>query len=430
MTAADVRTEHPVLPPGFRLVEGIPDDRYPEWLDHWLGIFGNPVSSDPDMVQFYRGTHPAERGYAIDTDDGFVATNMCLDRELTVPGGRTVPAAAGTGGSSHPTVARRGLMRLTADLMTRRAVDEGKAVMAGGASEWPIYGRFGSGPTSWCESVEVDVLGAGLRDEVPGADLRPRRVAGAEARDLARTLFHRHALQTPGEVVPPPCYWERLAGNPVSWQLESALAMTPPGAGARFNVAVEDRGLVTYRIIPNWTAEMAPQSTLHVVDLLAADQEAEGALWRHLFAVDLVATVQAWRLPVDSPLRWWVRDGRRIRSRRQDALWLRPLDICQLLSARAWACPGTLTLTIHDRLGYAAGTYRLVVDGVDGVCERTTAEADLEMDVDSMGAILLGGTSAISLARSGRIRAADPRKAHLWDTMATPDRAPHISYWF
>lgn len=422
----------PNLPAGLRLVEGIPDDRYPEWLDCWLGVFGGPIGSDPDMVDFYRRNYPPERGYAIAAEDGaYVATNMSVGRDLVLPGGQVVPAAAGTGGSAHPAAARQGLMRTTADMQTQRAVDEGKAIMVGGASEWPIYGRFGVGPATWCDAVEIDVQAAGLREDVPGADLRVGRVAVEEAREQARTLYSRQALTTPGEVIPPAAYWDRIADTQLGAQLEQSLALGMPGGGPLYCAGIPGRGLVTYRIIPNWTPESAPNCTLHVIDFLALDAEAEGALWRHLFSVDLVREIHVWRLAVDSPLRWLVADARRIRARRQDALWLRPLDVPLLLSSRRWACDGALTLAVHDRLKFAEGTFQLRVEDGKAVCEPSTStDADLTMDVSSLGAILLGGTPAVSLALSGRIQAAEPRSAYLWDVMASPERAPHISYWF
>jgi predicted acetyltransferase len=278
------------------------------------------------VVDFYRKTHPPERAVAVvDSDDCYVATNMSMDRDMVLPGGWTLPAAACTGGSTHPALARRGLMRATLELMTQRADDEGKAVMGGGASEWALYGRFGIGPCSWSDSVEIDVQQAGLRDDVPGGDPRVDPVDGARARELAETIYLAQCGATPGELLHPACYWDRLVGSPSYDRIESVLAMTPPGAGPRIAVAVADRGLVTYRIIPNWTPQSAPHCTLHVIDFLAADAEAAGALWRHLFSVDLVRVISAWRLPVDSPIRWWVRDARRITARRQDGLWIRRL---------------------------------------------------------------------------------------------------------
>ncbi|MEV0401538.1 GNAT family N-acetyltransferase [Actinoallomurus sp. NPDC050550] len=419
----------PTLPAGFGMVEGVPEERYQEWLDCWLGAFGSPPGADEAMVGFYRRTHPPERAIAIYDDGGYVATNTSLHRDFVLPGGATVPMAACTGGSCHPTLTRRGLMSVTLDRLHRRAAEEGKALCAGGVSEWPIYRRFGYGPATWYDSVEIDVRRTRLRDDVPGEGVRPRRVEGAEAREVARRVYTRQAATTPGEVVPPDCFWDRLAMDPGSPELEMMLALSGPG-GPRHCAAIGDRGLVSYRIMPDWTDEQAPNNVLQVIDFLAADDETAGALWRHLFSIDMIGEIHVWRLPVDDPLRWWAVDARWIRTRPKDGMWLRLIDVPRLLSARTWSADGALTLRVHDDQGYAEGTYRLEAGAGTGSCARDTATPDLEMDVSALGAILLGGTSAAGMARSGRIQAKDPRHVRLWDTMATPERAPFISYWF
>ncbi|WP_117360435.1 GNAT family N-acetyltransferase [Actinomadura logoneensis] len=416
------------LPSGMRLVE-VTGDRYSEWLDAWLGAFASPPGGDPAVVDFYRRTHPPERAIAIDDGTGYVATNSSQHRDLVLPGGAAVPLAACTGGSCHPTLRRRGLMRATLLRLHERAVEEGKPIAAGGVSEWPIYWRFGYGPATSYNALDIDVKGVGWRSDAPGGDLEVRRVDGAEARTLAQSIYERQAPGTPGEVVPPSCYWDRLAHDPADARLEQMLAIGMGGA-PRDHVAVGDRGLVSYRITSDWAPETTPQNIVHVIDLLAVDAEAAAALWRYLLSIDMVARVQVWYSPVDNPLTWWVADARKLRARRHDGLWLRPLDVPALLEARGWAADGALTLRVHDPEGYTGGTFRLEAEDGKATCRRTTAEPDLEMQVAAVGSILLGGTAATDLARGGRISAPDPRAAQLWDTMATPERAPYISYFY
>jgi len=416
------------LPAGFNLVE-VTEDRYSEWLDCWLGTFGYPPGDDKEIVDFYRGTHPPERAIAIEDDAGYVATNASLHRDLVLPGGNTVPLAACTGGSCHATLRRHGLMKATLHRLHERAVEEGKAIAAGGSTEWPIYWRFGYGPGTYYNSLEVDARGVGWRSDAPGGDVEVRRVTGKEARDLAQSVYARQAARTPGEVIPPPAYWDRLVMDPTSSRLEQLLAVGA-GGGPRVCVAAEDRGLVTYRVIGDWAPETTPRNTIHVIDFLAADTEAAAALWRFLLSIDMVATVQVWYAPVDNPLVWWVNDARKLRARRHDGVWLRPLDVPTLLEARGWACDGALTIRLHDPEGYADGTFRLEVDAGHGTCRRSTAEPDMEMQVAAVGSMLLGATAATDLARGGRIQARDDRFPRLWDTMATPERAPYISYYY
>ncbi|MFC0031654.1 GNAT family N-acetyltransferase [Micromonospora chaiyaphumensis] len=416
------------LPAGMRLVE-VTEERYGEWLDSWLGAFASPPGDDPEVVDFYRRTHPPHRAIAITDEAGYVATNASLHRDLVLPGGRTVPLAACTGGSCHPTLRRKGLMKATLHRLHERAVEEGKPIAAGGVSEWPIYWRFGYGPATWYNSLNIDVRGVGWRADAPDGDLPVRRVSGKEARDLAQSVYERQAARTPGEVIPPSCYWDRLAMDPTNPRLEQMLAIGGGGA-PRACVAVEDRGFVSYRITSDWAPETTPRNMLQVIDFLAVDAEAAATLWRYLLSVDMVATIQVWYAPVDNPLAWWVTDARKLRAQRHDGVWLRPLDVPTLLEARGWAGDGALTLRVHDPEGHTDGTFRLDVDAGQATCRRSTAEPDLEMHVAAVGAILLGGTAATDLARGGRIVARDPRCAQLWDTMATPERAPYISYFY
>jgi predicted acetyltransferase len=419
---------NPTLPPGLTFVEGIPDGRYVEWLDCWLTALAQPLGADPAVLEFYRRTFPPQRGLAIEDECGYVATNIFVDTELVLPGGARVPAAIGTGGFCHPTQTRRGLMSVMLDRLYERAVAEGRALCADWPSEWLIYRRFGHGPAAWYDSMRIDVRRAGLREETPGAGIRLRRVDGAEARDTARAVFTKKSETTPGELIPPAGFWDRLTIDPSSATLDALCTLGEFAGGARQCVAFEQRGFVSYRIASGWTTEHAPDGILQVVDFLATDPEAAGALWRHLFSIDLVSEIQVPRLPTDDPLRWWVTDARWLRSRRKDGMWLRLLDVPAVLAGRTWAADGVLTLCVHDERGWAAGTYRLEADKGAGTCVRTTAEPDLELDVSVLGAILLGGTSAAGLHRAGRIAAADADRVRLWDAMATPERAPFLSY--
>jgi predicted acetyltransferase len=418
------------LPPGYELVEGVADERYPEWLECWLTALGTPGAGAPAVVDFYRRFYPPQRAIAIYDERGCVTTNISLDSALVLPGGATVPLAAGTGACCHPTLTRRGLSSVTLDRLHRRAAEEGKALFAGTPTEWPLHQRVGYGPATWYESAEIEVRATGLRDDTPGKGIRPYRIAGEPARDAAHRVYTRQAAATPGEVLFPAAFWDRLLGEPCSTTLEETLWLTPAGAGPRQCAVIEDRGFVSYRIASAWTPQQAPDGVLHVIDFLATDIEAAGALWRHLFSIDLISEIHVRRLPTDDPLRWWVDDARRIRTRLKDGLWLRVMDVPRLLEARTWSSDGVLTLRIHDDQGYAAGTYRLEIADGKGTCTRTTGTPDLDMDVSVLGSILLGGTSAASMERSGRLRTRERHHALVWDAAATPERAPFLSYWF
>lgn len=330
------------------------------------------------------------------------------------------------------TVRRQGLLSAMLSEIHRSALERGCPLAGGPPSEWSIYGRFGYGPATWVDSLNIDVRAAGWRPDAAGNDLPVRRIAPKEACDLARTLHSEVAKVAPGEVTPPPVYWDRFLLDEIAQsRIDMKIGVAGKVGGLRRCVAVQDRGLAMYRLQPARTAQGTPLSTLLVTDLLAIDDQATAALWKHLLSVDLVAEVHVPRVSTDHPLRWWVTDARHLRPLRRDGLWLRPLDVPFLLEKRQWAAGGTLTLAIHDKQGFAEGTYILEVDGTRASCRRgSDTEPDLEMDVSTLGSLLLGGTAATGMARSGRIVARDIRSAQRWDAMATPESAPFFSYSF
>lgn len=234
-----------------------------------------------------------------------------------------------------------------------------------------------TGLPPWFDVLDIDARAVGWRDDAPSCELRPRRIVGEEARTLAHALHARQATATPGEVLRPASYWNRFTQGRSSGRLDAALGLGSDAAGSLQCVAVGERGLVAYRITSRWSADATPRGTVVVTDVLATDVEAAAALRWHLLGVDLVTDIHFPRVPVDDPVRWWVADACRLRPRRLDGLWLRPLDVPQLLEARRWSGSGALTLAVHDREGYAEGTFRLDVDAGRASCQRTSGE---EMD--------------------------------------------------
>jgi predicted acetyltransferase len=109
--------------------------------------------------------------------------------------------------------------------------------------------------------------------------------------------------------------------------------------------------------------------------------------------------------PVDEPLWLALTDPRAVRLTPTDSLWTRLVDVAAALNARSYACDADVVIAVADDFcAWNAGRYRLSADG----CERTRAAADLELDVGSLAAAYLGGTTLHSLAAAGRVRELTP----------------------
>lgn len=108
-----------------------------------------------------------------------------------------------------------------------------------------------------------------------------------------------------------------------------------------------------------------------------------------------------------------------------DGVWARVLDTTAVLAARRYAVQVDAVLQVRDPDGYAGGRFRRR-GGPDGAdCVPTDAAPDLALDVPALGALALGGTRAHTLARAGRITAADPTVLRRIDAACLADRDPY-----
>src|SRR5207302_9785149 len=108
-------------------------------------------------------------------------------------------------------------------------------------------------------------------------------------------------------------------------------------------------GFAVDRIKLGWVAS-GPNGALRLEMLVAATAEAYAALWRHLLDVDLMARVSAEMRPVDEPLRFLLADSRQPKTRIEDGIWLRLVDVPTALAGRRYAAEGRLTLRVRDAL--------------------------------------------------------------------------------
>jgi predicted acetyltransferase len=175
--------------------------------------------------------------------------------------------------------------------------------------------------------------------------------------------------------------------------------------------------------------------TLTVEHLCAATDDALVALWHHVLDQDLVSTVLAYR-PVDEPLEWMVSNPRAVRTTdRREHLWLRVLDVPAALTARRYAATDRVLLRVTDALSFATGDWMLET-APDGSATVAALAGDLhdaaiiDLGVEALGSLLLGGTSANALRLGGRLAEGSPGSAARLDAVLRPARAPHLSTWF
>lgn len=351
-----------------------------------------------------------------------VATFASWVADLTLPGGAALPACAISGVTVAPTHRRRGLLRSLMGGELRAAAGLGVPIAALTVSESGIYGRFGFGPAVAAASWRIDVRRAGWIGPVaPGRiDFIPRE----RARELVGQLYDRIRLGSAGEL--------GLAGDHADRKTRTRPDAEKAGELRALQYRSPDGavdGVVTYTVAGNH--EDFAASTLRVVSLIAATDEAYAGLWRFLLSMDLIGTIEADELSVDEALWWMIADQRAARITLSDHHYLRILDVPIVLAARRYDRADRVVLDVDDPLGFTTGRYVLTTD-TDGAGTVTAGDGEPEdlvvrLGVTELSAILLGGVSPATLARAGHVHTADPaRVARLF---AWPV-APRLSYGY
>ncbi|PJJ72288.1 putative acetyltransferase [Diaminobutyricimonas aerilata] len=355
-----------------------------------------------------------------------VATVSSWPMQLTVPGRRDVTAWAISSVTVSATHRRRGIARnmLEGELRTARELGIPLAMLT--VSEATIYGRYGFGPANRQSPYEVDTKRVRWTGPVPEG--RVHYVNRDDFVENGPAVAERQRLDVPGEVERWPMWWRRRAGliEPDSEQSRRIRV-------ARYDDASgTPQGFAVFHL-----ADMDGFRGTVVVDhLLSATRDAEAALWRFLLEQDLVVKATAdLRSPAD-PLPWYVDDVRGVRKTdERDHLWLRVLDPVASLEARTYAAAGRVALRVADALGFADGTVLLETDdrgaaSASRVAEPPTGVPTLDVPIASLGSLLLGGVTAETLLRVGRVQEATPGAAVATDAVFRSPVVPFTSIWF
>ena len=365
-----------------------------------------------------------DRTWAGFDGDTVVATLRSFGSQLTVPGGGVLEASAVTAVTTTSTHRRRGLAsRLIAGELAA-SVERGEQVSILIPVEWRIYGRFGYGAATEHQSWTVDASAAQLRNPPQGT---VEYIDRDTARALAPEIYERHRPGRPGEFSRSEYFWDIEFGivRPPSWSEPKP----------RFRVAARDptglaTGVAEYQFEGRWEHRQ-PRGEVIVRLFVTSDPAAESLLWHHLINLDLTASVCIHNRPVDELLPLLLADARHARPiDRFDFLWIRPLDIAGMLSARSYLVSGRVVLEVVDAAGLTAG--RFALDGApDGAsCVRTTASADLTLDTAVLGSVYLGGYGVRRLADAGLVDEHSTGAVTRADAMFRSPVTPWCSTWF
>ncbi|WP_414168296.1 GNAT family N-acetyltransferase [Streptoverticillium reticulum] len=395
--------------PAVPRIRTLDDSDLPDWLRTMRTGFLRPPVVPKEEVEIRLAGMDLNRTQGAFDDGRCVATFRSFAQQISVPGGASVPANAICNVTVAPTHRRRGLLGSMMERDLRAAKERGDAAATLISAEYPIYGRYGFGPATWVTEWEVETARTGLSDRYAGPECGGRidLVDGAAVRELGPALHERLRTLQHGAVDRTERWWRIATGD----LPRHGFAWTEPFYAVYRSPEGSVDGLAAYTADDAWEAKR-PLCSAHVRDLVAVSPAAVRALWHFLLTIDWVTKVTTNLRAPDDLLPLLLPDPRAARVlTHADFLWLRPLDVPALLTARTYACPGSLVLEVTDPQGLAGGRW-LLEAGPDGAsCAPTRRPAELVLDVGALGALYLGDESVLRLAALGRAGEESPGAA-------------------
>lgn len=365
---------------------------------------------DPEEVEKLGTILPAERVLAAFEDREVVGGAGAYRFDTTVPGGAQVPTAGVMAVGVLPTHRRRGV--LTA-LMRRQLADaheRGEPLATLFAAEGAIYPRFGYGLAALAGDIELPKGDARLWQEEPLGRARLLE-SEEEMLEVLPGIYDQVQSATTG-------MWTRSR----DWWKVRRLPERP-GRGALTPVVIELDGrpaaYALYRL-DFGVSHMVTETRLDVLEALAVSPDGLAAIWRFLLAIDWVARIDAYWLPLDHPLLLWMREARRLHFSVLEGLWVRLLDVGEALAARSLR-DGQVVLDLRDELCPWNQTRWRVANGS---ADRTTAPAELVLDASALASIYLGGFTFEQLRWAGRLEELEPGAVERADELFRTARQP------
>jgi predicted acetyltransferase len=343
---------------------------------------------------------------AWDEDEELAGLNTVYSLTLTVPGRggetRAVPMAALSWVSVHPDHRRRGVLTAMMRHHLHGLHEQGGEPLAGLFSAEPvIYPRYGYGEASPCVRVTLP-QGSTLRPIPDRTEVSISMIDADSAESLAVVdeLFAVAAPTRVGRLTRPTVATRHFLRD----QPEQRRGIEP----SRLLVARRDGEVTGYAVLQRtlgWK-DGAPDGKVEVQELTGLDAPTLHALWTRVLTIDLMREVTIPMIGLEDPLLAWLEDLRAVTARRQDALWLRLVDVDRALSARGYDDDVDVTFALDDPFcPWNAGTWRLSVSGEQVSCERSDdAEPDIALNVQELATAYLGGHSLVGLAAAGLVR--------------------------
>ena len=383
----------------------------PEEVGAALAPIWNYFGSRPETEELERFATilPAERVLAGFDGGEIVGGAGAYLFDTTVPGGAQVATAGVMAVGVLPTHRRRGVLTAIMRRQLADAHERGEPIATLYAAEGGIYGRFGYGLAALAGDIELPKEHARPWHDEP---LGQARLLDPDDRvEVLPAIYDRVQAETTGMFTRTRDWWQvrRLR--------------TRPGKAPANAVVIElDDGAQAYALYRHefGMRHLVTQTKLEVSEALGTSPRALDAVWRYLLAIDWVARIDGFWLPLDHPLFHWIPEPRRMGFQVIEGIWVRLVDVEAALAARNLG-EGSVVLDVRDELcPWNQARWQIEAGSVSS----TTAAADLLLDVSALGSAYLGGFTFTGLALAGRVEELQPGAIARADAIFGTSRQP------
>lgn len=328
-----------------------------------------------------------------------------------------IPVDGVTDVGTLPNHRRRGLVRRLISDRLRQAYEANQLASILWASMGAIYQRFGYGMASTILSCRFDPRIAGFQFDIPtkgyismydrGEGLPIVKAVHRRFIEKSTLMLHRSALM-----------WD------LKWRKKGKSY-----CAVHFNEADEPDGYIIYKT-HEWKQrprdEVGPDQEMNIIDRAWLSIDAYRSLWEYTLRHDLVGRVNFDGAP-DDPAWSLLMEPRAIQPRVYDGLWLRVVNLLELLQHRLYSLEGACRFAIleDDLCPWNTGVYHLETDGSQSNATKVSGgSVDFTITPNGIASLIAGNTSLSSLARIGRAEIHKPENVGRINAMFATNYAP------
>ncbi|OBK52144.1 GNAT family N-acetyltransferase [Mycobacterium kubicae] len=397
--------------------------------EDWQAVYENQARAygvsveAPDVEAWKRRVNLEDILVAEDVTDPqepfLVGTSLYYRLRLTVPGGASLEAGWLAMIAVAATHQGRGVWQQLSIRGFGILMDRGYSILCGVPTQPTVYEILGAGVASYSRTYNLEPRFTELRTK-PGRT-RAREVDAYQARRHLPDIYERWCAVTHGALSRQSGWWDDYLEDRVS-QRDNASAL---------NFIIHPDGFLTYRVTgASPHSFRRPFGDAIIQDFCPITDEAHTELLAALMGLKMFDNIVI-EVPVDDPLPLKLKDPLATQTTGlSDFLWMRIMNVPEVLSAREYWADIDVVLEVTDPLGVAGGVFRLQTrDGV-GTCTPHDGPPDITIGLADLGTIYMGAHRAVELHRASRITELRSGALRQLDAACNTERAPYCGTLF